>query len=256
MSFIKKYNCSQCNYGSDRKWTVKDHERRVHNNVNVTNQSNEFPTTVSVGYDTQKVATTMHVGEDGGRPPYTLTKPIEEYNKVVGIAQEWKKECEIKDNGIHARNEFLTANNSKLQDEYVKNKILIEQNQNIMEKNNQLELEKESLVEDGNNKVSAMGQDMGNLIHKYKQLKIKKKKPSNSNLGATTGCGYAKWDKTNKFKAPSTLKIGSSGRIAPTSFYITNDGREYYRGENELVDVGTRDICQRSKGIGGMLRAR
>ena len=27
MSFIKKYNCSQCNYGSDRKWTVKDHER-------------------------------------------------------------------------------------------------------------------------------------------------------------------------------------------------------------------------------------
>ena len=48
MSFIKKYNCSQCNYGSDRKWTVKDHERRVHNNVNVTNQSNEFPTTFSV----------------------------------------------------------------------------------------------------------------------------------------------------------------------------------------------------------------
>merc|ERR1711984_57796 len=93
-------------------------------------------------------------------PPTTInahsnTVPIEKYNEVVGIAQEWKKECEIKDNGIHACNEFLTANNSKLQDEYVKNKILIEQNQNIMEKNNQLELEKESLVEDGNNKVSA-----------------------------------------------------------------------------------------------------
>ena len=75
-------------------------------------------------------------------------------------------------------------------------------------------------------------------------------------MSATTGCGYAKWGKTNKFKAPTTLKIGSSGRIAPTSFYITNDGREYYRGENELVDVGIRDICQRSKGIGGMLRVR
>merc|ERR1712002_969502 len=141
----------------------------------------------------------------------------------------------------------LTANNSKLQDEYVKNKILIEQNQNIMEKNNQLELEKESLVEDGNNKVSAMGQDMAKVIRENKHLKIEKKNdvqtPSNSNLSATTGCGY-------KFKAPTTLKIGSSGRIAPSSFYQLNDGTTYYRGENELVDVGIRDICQRSKGIG------
>ena len=34
MYLIKKYNCSQCNYASDRKWTIKDHERRVHNTVN------------------------------------------------------------------------------------------------------------------------------------------------------------------------------------------------------------------------------
>ena len=94
MSFIKKYNCSQCNYGSDRKWTVKDHERRVHNNVNVTNQSNEFPTTVSVGYDTQKVATTMHAIEDDGRPPNTLTIPIGDYNKVVEYTHAWKDICE------------------------------------------------------------------------------------------------------------------------------------------------------------------
>ena len=58
----------------------------------------------------------------------------EDYNKVVGIAHRWKKECEVKDNVIRARDVFLTANNSRLQDEYVKNKILIEQNQNIMEK--------------------------------------------------------------------------------------------------------------------------
>merc|ERR1711984_77846 len=125
---------------------------------------------------------------------HSNTVPIEKYKEVVGIVHEWKKECEIKDNGIHARNVILTANNSKLQDQYVKNKMLIEQNQNIMEKNNQLELEKEALIEDGNNKVSAMGQDMGSLIHKNKILrrKYKKKKSSNSNLGATTGCGYKK----------------------------------------------------------------
>ena len=138
----------------------------------------------------------------------------------------------------------------------MRNKMLDVENERLQEENKKLELEKESLVEDGNNMVSAMGQDMVKVIRENKQLKNEKKKPSNSNLGATTGRGYAKWSKTNKFKAPTTLKIGSSGRIAPTSFYITNDGREYYRGENELVDVGTRDICQRSKGIGGMLRAR
>ena len=41
-----------------------------------------------------------------------------------------------------------------------------------------------------------------------------------------------------------------------TSLYILNDGTEYYRGQNELVDVGIRDISQRKKGIGGMLRVR
>ena len=233
------HQCTQCDYSSKVKCNVLRHMRSQHQNQqNVSQAIKEQSTQIQSGLGSV-VTSTTHI-------------PIEKYNKVIGIAQEWKKECEIKDNGIHARNEFLTANNSKLQDEYVKNKILIEQNQNIMEKNNQLELEKESLVEDGNNKVSAMGQDMAKVIRENKQLKNEKKKPSNSNLGATTGRGY----KTNKFKAPTTLKIGSSGRIAPTSFYITNDGREYYRGENELVDVGTRDICQRSKGIGGMLRVR
>jgi len=126
----------------------------------------------------------------------------------------------------------------------MRNKMLDVENERLQEENKKLELEKESLVEDGNNKVSAMGQDMWKLIHKYENLKIEKKKPSNSNLGAITGFGYKKWGKSNKFKAPTTLKIGSSGRIAPTSFYQLNDGTTYYRGENELIDVGIRDICQ------------
>ena len=75
-------------------------------------------------------------------------------------------------------------------------------------------------------------------------------------MDAITGCGFKKWRKTNKFKAPTNLKIGSSGRIAPTSFYVLNGGTKYYRGQNELVDVGIRDISQRKKGIGGMLRVR
>ena len=53
MSFIKKYNCSQCNYGSDRKWTVKDHERRVHNGDNSGN-INESPNHISMKNETLK----------------------------------------------------------------------------------------------------------------------------------------------------------------------------------------------------------
>merc|ERR1712082_59672 len=146
----------------------------------------------------------------------------------------------------------MGGNNQKLQVEYLRNKMLDIENK-------LLESEKESLVEEGNNRVGAMGQDMGKLINKYENLKNEKKKevqtPSNSNLGATSGCGYVKWNKTNN-KAPTTFKIGSSSRNAPTSYYELNDGSRYYRGENELIDVGIRDICQRSKGIGGMLRSR
>ena len=253
---MKKYSCPNCSYQSDL-WSVKRHILRIHNGDNSGNINEESARNNIIA------PTTMYVGDND--PPTTInahsnTVPIEDYNNVVGIAHEWKKECEIKDNGIHARNEFLTANNHKLQVEHMRNKMLDVENERLQEENKKLNLEKESLVEDGNNKVSAMGQDMAKVIRENKQLKIEKKNevqtPSNSNLSATTGCGYAKWGKTNKFKAPTTLKIGSSGRIAPSSFYQLNDGTTYYRGENELIDVGIRDICQRSKGIGGMLRAR
>merc|ERR1711895_141725 len=79
--------------------------------------------------------------------------PIEDYNNVLGIAHEWKKECDIKDNAIHARNEFLTGNNQKLQVEYMRNKMLDVENEGLQEENKILELEKESLVEEGNNRL-------------------------------------------------------------------------------------------------------
>ena len=168
------FKCNQCAFQGDYKQNLKRHERNMHGN-------NTAPTTMYVGDNNPPTKIGSNVQQNVIHPPSNIQNqhnsqygtgenthiPIEDYKNVVGIAHEWKKECDIKDNGIHARNEFLSANNRKLQDEYVKNKILIEQNQNIMEKNNQLELEKESLFEDGNNKVSAMGQDMGNLIQKY-----------------------------------------------------------------------------------------
>merc|ERR1712082_77429 len=103
----------------------------------------------------------------------------------------------------------MGGNNQKLQVEYLRNKMLDIENK-------LLESEKESLVEEGNNRVGAMGQDMGKLINKYENLKIEKKKevqtPSNSNLDARSGGGYAKLDKTNN-KAPTTFKIRIRGSL-------------------------------------------
>jgi len=176
------FQCEYCNYASIHNHNVTKHVKRMHANNTAPPTTINTHSTQLGSHNIRTNEPTLQCESDSAEIFQPNTVPIENYNKVVEIAQEWKKECEIKDNGIHARNEFLTANNSKLQDEYVKNKILIEQNQNIMEKNNQLELEKESLVEDGNNKVSAMGQVMGNLIHKYKQLKIKKKNAAKADI--------------------------------------------------------------------------
>ena len=60
-------------------------------------------------------------------------------------------------------------------------------------------------------------------------------------------------------KAPTILKTGESGTIAPTTVYILNDRKTaYVRGENDMVGCGFdfSEISQRSKGIGGMLRGR
>ena len=71
------------------------------------------------------------------------------------------------------------------------------------------------------------------------------------------GAGYGNKFKTNK--APTILKTGKSGTIAPTTVYILNDRKTaYVRGENEMAGCGFdfSKIPQRSKGIGGMLRGR
>ena len=132
MSFIKKYNCSRCNYGSDRKWTSKDHERRVHNNVNVTNQSNEFPTTfsvqqnqmqtnrapvtMSIGDNVGRATTTMYVGQNVERAPTSMyTEPIqtgtgapthvsmELYQKAVNAISNWSK---VHKNDVEEKNKL------------------------------------------------------------------------------------------------------------------------------------------------------
>ena len=246
--------CENCEFNSIHKWVVKRHTKSKHEiGLNVQKNLNQASYNIQNQHNTQygNGQNTHHNGD---------------YNKVVGIAHGWKQQCEVKDNAIRVRDAFLTENNSKLQDELTKNKILIEQNRNIMEINNQLVLEKENLVNDGNDKIGAMGEDMANLIHKNKILERKYKRENISS--SYEGAGYGNKFKTYKpptsifvgndgQKAPTILKTGQSGTIAPTTVYILNDRKTaYVRGENELVGCGFdfSKTSQRSKGIGGMLR--
>ena len=92
-----------------------------------------------------------------------------------------------------------------------------------MEINNQLVLEKEALINDGNDKLSAMGEDMANLIHKNKILerKYKRKNISSSYVGA----GYGNKFKTNK---------------PPTSIFVGNDGPKQFKKLDQVVQLHQR----------------
>ena len=116
------FKCNQCAFQGDYKQNLKRHERNMHgNNTAPTTMylgDNDPPTTINA-HSTQLGSHNIRINEpsmqcesDPAEIFQVNTVPIEKYNKVVGIAQEWKKECKIKDNGIHARNEFLAANNS------------------------------------------------------------------------------------------------------------------------------------------------
>ena len=143
-----QYDCKQCEYSTTRKFNFERHEKshtQSKHEIGSIVQQNVIhpPSNIQNQHNTQygNGQNTHHNGD---------------YNKVVEIAHGWKQQCQVKDNAIRVRDTFLTANNSKLQDEITKNKILIEQNRNIIEINNELVLEKENLIEEGNNKVSAM----------------------------------------------------------------------------------------------------
>ena len=100
MSLVKKYNCSHCNYVSDRKWTIKDHEKRMHNhhgsNVEQNEiQNNRAPVTMSIGENVGRPPTSVFVGNDAPKAHTTMyTEPThiskEHYNHALICINGWK----------------------------------------------------------------------------------------------------------------------------------------------------------------------
>jgi len=229
------YQCGYCIFKSKRKYNLKIHEERNHINL-----KNKASSNIQNQHNTQygNGQNTHHNGD---------------YNKVVEIAHGWKQQCQVKDNAIRVRDNFLTANNSKLQDEITKNRILIEQNRNIIEINNELVLEKENLISDGNDKLSAMGEDMGKVIRKNKHLKRKNRALNNYSRWKRIHKGSGVKKKFFKTKAPTTLKVGRGGPLAPSTISVFNNGEKHYRGEKG-VHFKSAEFLQRNRGIGGMLK--
>ena len=79
---MKKYSCSNCVYQSDL-WSVKRHIERIHKNT-----ANER--TPESQHKKESLPNAQH-GCNTGETQYI---PIQEYNRVVEIANKWKNECD------------------------------------------------------------------------------------------------------------------------------------------------------------------
>ena len=131
-----------CDFRTHKKYNLNVHLKGIHGISNLKEQSTQIQLNVqqNVSEAYSNIQNQHNTQYGTGQNTYKQNENYnenynEDYNKMVGIAQGWKNHFEVKDNALHARDVFLTANNSKLQDKFIENKILIGQNKNIIEKN-------------------------------------------------------------------------------------------------------------------------
>ena len=79
---MKKYSCSNCAYQSDL-WSVKRHIERIHKNT-----ANERTP------ESQHKKESLPNAQHGCNTGETQSIPIQEYNRVIEIANKWKNECD------------------------------------------------------------------------------------------------------------------------------------------------------------------
>ena len=79
---MKKYSCPSCSYQSDL-WSVKRHIERIHKNT-----ANERTP------ESQHKKESLPNAQHGCNTGETQSIPIQEYNRVVEIANKWKNECD------------------------------------------------------------------------------------------------------------------------------------------------------------------
>merc|ERR1712208_127206 len=106
--------------------------------------------------------------------------PIEKYNEALESAISWKNNCEkleednyVKDQSVEIRDGQLQNPNIKLQEEYFKNNNLHGDYYNALEQIEHLELNNKEMCNECDDKIAAMGKDMGKVIRMNKDLQAK-----------------------------------------------------------------------------------
>ena len=278
------FKCNHCSYQVDYKQNLTRHEKSKHrNNIPPTivsvcenvepasgnNQSNVAPTTqygmeptshyesisaeIYPCEDTPKVSTAIDVDMQHGlgiaRAQDNQSVPIEGYNNIINETYKWKDAYEgqnqvniMKDNAIKIRDMHLLKSNEK---------------------------------------IAAMGKDMGKLIHKYENLKTRKlNKRDNKNDQR----GYGMEDDSSEYGHGDTDEESvddSEQSEQNTDNEMEDDSGEYGHGDTEEESVDDSEQSEdktdnerntrgptsvtygapyyeirTGAGIGGLLRAR
>merc|ERR1712215_375204 len=175
----------------------------------------------STGEDTPKVSSAMHVdmqhglGTGGAQDKQTVS--LQEHKNIVEETYKWKDAYEgqnqvniMKDNAIKIRDMHLLKSNNKLLSEINKNK-------------------------ENDDKISAMGKDMGKLIHKYEILK---KKKLNKRDNKNNQRGYGMEDDSSESGHGDTDEESVDDTEQNTGDEMDeDDGSEYGHGDTDEESV-------------------
>ena len=129
-----------------------------------------------------------------------------------------------------------------------------------------LEFKNKEICNESEDKIAAMGKDMGEVIRENKQLKRKFCKRRNrvlNNYNRWKNMQYGDGVKKNflKIKSPTILqKDRDIITLAPSTISVYNNGKVQYRGEKTIQDgigfFSAEQFLLRNPGIGGRLRRK
>ena len=253
--------CNVCDYKTDRKYDRDKHVTRMHG-FNVQQNESQKIIQEPIQINDASYNEPLHNIQYGSG---STVIPIEKYNEVVECAHLWKNNCEkleednyVKDNAVKIRDAHLQNQNIKLQDEFIKNNNLHADYHNALEKIENLELINKEICNQSDDKIAAMGKDMGKVIRENKHLKRNSFKRRNRALD-----NYNRWKnmqygdgvkkKFLKIKSPTILQKDRDVSLAPSTISVFNNGKVQYRRDKTIQDgigfFSTAQYLQRNPGI-------
>ena len=236
--------CNACDYKTDRKYDRDKHVTRMHG-FNVQQNESQKIIQEPIQINDASYNEPLHNIQYGSG---STVIPIEKYNQAVESSHLWKNNCEkleednyVKDNAVKIRDVHLQNQNIKLQDEIIKNNNLHADYHNALEKIENLELINKEICNQSDDKIAAMGKDMGKVIRENKHLKrifFKRRNRALDNYNRWKNMQYGDGVKKKflKIKSPTILQKDRDVTLAPSTISVFNNGKVQYRGEKTIQD--------------------